>query len=276
MVQPRDDLLEPVRTAQRELWAELARLSPADFEAASACSGWTVRDVLAHLRLLVARYPTSLVLGLQGITDRPWTYLLAGETYEEADRREFAEMRQRPGAILASEFVALADAMIELFAHLTPEDQDRPVGTPRGVYKARHLPFFYTYELGIHDWDIWAGVDPRAGLRPAIRAAFARVLRSRLPVLIKDPEAASASREWRLAIGEPVNRTWALSPVSGGYRVVEEPAGVSASDLETDLDMLALVTSGRLSASHALEQERWQTRDRSAALRFGELFAGPV
>ena len=279
MTQPRDDLLGSLRTAQRDLAAELIRLSPADFDAPSACPGWTVRDALAHLRLLVSRYPTSVVLGLQGITDHPWTYPLPGETYEAADRREFAEMRQRPGAALASEFAALSGVKIELFARLTPEEQDLSVGTPRGVYKARHVHFFYANELTIHDWDIRAGRDPQAGLRSALRGAFARILRSRLPALVKEPVPPEAARSWRIALAPPVDQVWLLDWSNGRFRVAAATPDEAPPDLETDLDTLALVTSGRLPAGRALEQGRWQTRSpeaSAAALHFGELFAGPV
>lgn len=252
------------------------RLRPEDFDRSSACPEWTVHDVLAHIRALATRYPLAVAKGLQGDVTPFWLYPLPGEDYEAADRREMEELRSRSGIALVTDFAAAATLLVEFFDRLAPEDQTKPAGTPRGEYQARHVPFFYIYELGIHDWDIAAAFDPSAGIRPSLAPAFARILRSRLPVLVKPPSGAAALPDQvRLALIDPQPVTWVIATSGGAYRVSEEPAGGEA-DLTTDLTTLALVTSGRLSGRAALDQGRWRADDQDRALRFGDLFAGPV
>lgn len=271
---PLPGLLNALRVTHRELLAEWSAFTPDDFDRSSACAGWTVRDVLAHLRLLSSRYPNGVVQGLNGIVTEFWMYPLPGEDYETADSREFAEARGRPGYSLATEFAAAAGIFVELMDRLSPEDLEKSAGTPRGTYKIRHFPFFYIYELGIHDWDIRAAFDPNAPIRPALAPAFGRILRSRLPTLVQGPVPAEFPAQYSVAIEGEIADRWTVSRANESIRV-GGGSGNGAPHLTTDLTGLALVTGGRLTAAHALASGRWKTNDSPTALRFGHLFAGP-
>ncbi|HEX2172372.1 MAG TPA: maleylpyruvate isomerase family mycothiol-dependent enzyme [Dehalococcoidia bacterium] len=273
-----DCFLACLRVTHRELFAEWSAFGPGDFDWPSACPGWTVRDVVAHLRTLVSRYPLAVVRGLNGEVTPFWLYPLPGEDYAAADRREVTELRARPGWALVTEFAAGAAILVELFARLSPEDAEAPAGTPRGTFKARHVPFFYIYELGLHDWDIRAAFDPAAGIRPSLAPAFARILRSRLPSLVRRPDdPAGMPDRVRLSLSAPIDQVWQVVRGDRGYQVTEAPAATGdETEIRTDLTTLALVTSGRLSAAGALDRGAWRAADRDLALRFGALFAGPV
>ena len=275
-IQPTNDLLGDLRNAHREIVAEWSKLTPLDFDRPSACSEWAIRDAIAHLRLLVTRYPLAVANGLSGRPEAPWLHLLPGETYATADRREWEEMRRRPGSALVSEFAENAAIMIEFFGALGPDAQKAPAPTPRGTFQARHVPFFYTYELVIHDWDARAGLNPSAGLRPRLVPAFLRIFRSRLPALVKQPIPPAAGRDWRIRLADPIGQTWLMTFNGTGFQVSDEADPAGPPDLDTDLDTLALITAARQTVAEATKAGRWRSADAGAGEAFGSMFAGGV
>lgn len=139
----------------------LAGLSAADLERPSACTEWTVAEVVAHLALGGRRYLKRLDAALA----EPPVPAAAprGPAITAADIAPAAKTaRQRMGSTVREALHEANTQLIARFSALSPDDLQRSSGSPVGpIYRVAQMRAF---ELALHSWDIRSAFTPAPGL----------------------------------------------------------------------------------------------------------------
>src|SRR4051794_7148183 len=151
---------EHIRQVGRAVRAEAAGLAAdwqarddAAWEAPSACTAWTVRDVAAHVTDGAERAVVVLDTALAGG---------AGAQFNTQERRaRHAALRALPGAELAARMQRDLDAVFRRLEDV-PEaallNTTVPLGG--GPHTLAQFADQRLVETGLHAWDIRAGADP--------------------------------------------------------------------------------------------------------------------
>jgi uncharacterized protein (TIGR03083 family) len=156
-------ILNAIEVEARDLEDYLAGLSSGDLERPSACGGWTVADVVAHLAWAGAGYVEMAEGALRGDlrppASRPSGRMTAADIAERA-----RVARREIGAGLRAEFARANRAFAQTIARVGPADWQRPTafGATIGWY-VRHR----VVELSLHGWDIRSVLEPPGHLSPS-------------------------------------------------------------------------------------------------------------
>lgn len=147
------DAMQQYRRAQDDFDAVLAAVRPDQWDAQSACSEWTVRDVAGHV-----------IWGQRQM--KAWA---AGEDY--GDRRG-APGAPHPAEMVDGDPVALwRSARAESTATLTPEALGRTTTVPgMGEVPLAALVALLTTDTLTHTWDIGHALGIQVSLDPALVA----------------------------------------------------------------------------------------------------------
>ena len=137
----RDAIVQATEAERRDLADLLDRLEPADWDVASLCTGWTVRDVVAHLTLTTRLSKTAAVLGVVRYRGD------IGRFIHEAARRRSAEfgpaelvaqLRATAGSARRPLGAQPLDPLVDMLAH--GQDITRPLGRTHPMPLAHVLP----------------------------------------------------------------------------------------------------------------------------------------
>ena len=149
-----------IHNAALRLEGFLQTLGPNEWAKPSACEGWTVADVVAHLVERGGPIPHQIERGLAGDTSP--TSGISAEPPASEDQfrqdldRSAVELRQELGDRLLEGFAALNREFDRVLALVEPDDWDRP-----------HRPCYHRLrpetvrakvdiriaELAMHEWD---------------------------------------------------------------------------------------------------------------------------
>lgn len=143
----RDEILHAVEVERCGLADLLDRLDPADWQARSLCSGWTVHEVVAHLTLATRLSPVAAIGGM--IRARGDVNRLIGDS---ARRRatEFGpaelvtQLLETAGSARRPPGTQPPDPLVDVLVH--GQDIARPVG------RVRAMPAEYTGAALAHVW----------------------------------------------------------------------------------------------------------------------------
>jgi uncharacterized protein (TIGR03083 family) len=163
--------VEALERTLRETLAVFGALRPEDFDRPSACAGWTLRTVLAHVTLGVA--------GIAGLL-RPTPYE-AGEDFESAVDTRATALAARPVAELLELFESAAPAVPAAFRAMSGQIAAMPLTmASAGTYPMGQMVDALIFDQTCHiRWDVLAPRGP---------------IRRRLPEL--DTRRLSASVRW--------------------------------------------------------------------------------
>jgi uncharacterized protein (TIGR03083 family) len=135
----RDAVLRAVEAERRDLADTLDRLTPADWDVASLCAGWTIRDVVAHLTLTTRLSKPAAVLGvLRARGDINRMILDAGRrrAAEFAPAELVAQLRATAGSARRPLGAQPPDPLVDVLVH--GQDIARPLGRTRPM-PAEHV-----------------------------------------------------------------------------------------------------------------------------------------
>jgi uncharacterized protein (TIGR03083 family) len=176
---PDQDRREHVRAVGRAARAEAEALAArwrewdaAAWEAPSACAGWAVKDVAAHITEGASRVIPVVRATLAGDPTPQFT------AEERAARTR--DVRALPGAELATRFPRDVDAV---FVHFEGADEGALATTvvvPAGPHTLAELATQRLLEAALHAWDCAAPRDPAAALRPEAAAPLVDYLLDRV------------------------------------------------------------------------------------------------
>ena len=245
------------RSATELLAAELAGLTPDEWESPEACGAWTVAETAAHLARAGETYAGWVRRSLQGTSSPPEgvvfiTDLATGSASVQARSVEFRRLLG-DGVLAAFERNSLA--LVELFESLKPSDWRRRTFHPGGVIALKQLLGWRVAELSLHRWDLLNCLGREASLPDGSH----EVIVDWLPLWLKIGFQAAAPlpepRRFLFVLGSPLLRLMKIH-IYGDRFVVDPPFDQSSADavLTTDPETFILLMMGRRSWQAALKE----------------------
>jgi uncharacterized protein (TIGR03083 family) len=266
---------EHVREVGRAVRAEAAALAAdwrardeAAWEAPSACTGWTVRDVAAH----VADGAERAVLVLD-------TALAGGEVPQfntQERRRRHAAMRELPGPDLARRVERDLAAVFEQLESL-PADTLRHTVVPMGggPHTLAQFADQRLVETALHAWDVRAGGDPGATIAPESAAAMIDFVLWRVPRLAEPGAGGAWAPRYQFELAGPGGGPVTLEV--GPDRVTATRSRGEPADMTLRLSVEAFI---RLVWGRLAPEQAWARGDlgsqspRDEIIPLRELFPG--
>lgn len=248
---------EIARAAQR-LESFLQTLSPEQLAQQSACEGWTVADVVAHMVERGAPIPDQIERGLAGdLSPTPGisTAPPASEDQFRVDLDQSAvALRRELGESLLEEFSRVNRQFDRVMALVQPDDWDKLCYHRLRPETVRAKVDIRIAELAMHEWDIHWAFDEDASLSedslPGLVSASGRAVRR---AFRPDPTRTGPVR-YRFALNGPgaADVDVALAPEGASFEMgaSAEPDVVFRCPSAT----YAMVIFGRWKLDDAIEQ----------------------
>ena len=272
--------VETLRQEVADFKNRLADLPPEAWEQPSACQGWTVADVAAHL--VGQDFALRITRGLQGDISPPE----GAPPVTDHDEDRFAEnifhrafnTREQVGDRLADTLFQRLDESVQVFSGVGPEQWDTLCYWPPGPEPARVMLDMRISELAMHAWDIYSRFDADYRLSDgSVRALMDTVPRAVRRAFRPDPDLAHPIR-LRFRISQPLAAYDLIFSTDGAVlRLAEnEGAGQDADvTFRCDGETYVMVMYGRLTPEAALASGRLTyTGNAGLALGFGDRFQG--
>lgn len=240
-----------------EEWAAIVALgealSPADWDAASECPGWTVRDLVAHMvgteRSLLGEAPPPAPPEADGVVPDH-----VRNPTGAANERWVAARRGRPGAEVVDEFAEVtARRLAELRAD--PPERFEEVGpSPVGVVPYREFMAVRVMDCWVHEQDmrVATGRPRRAEGRPA-EVALGRIA-SAMPFVVGKRAGAAEGSSVRFEVEGPGSRRLDVLVSGGRAAVVPSLAAEPTATLTLSTDAFWRLGCGRITGGQAVER----------------------
>jgi uncharacterized protein (TIGR03083 family) len=137
----REAIAQAVEAERRDLADLLDRLGPADWDVASLCPGWTVRDVVAHLTLTTRLSKPAAVLGVlraRGDVNRLIHDSACRRSAQFGPADLVAQLRATAASTRRPLGARPLDPLVDVLVH--GQDIARPLNRSRAMPLARVLP----------------------------------------------------------------------------------------------------------------------------------------
>ena len=263
---------EHVRAVGRAIRPQAAALAAdwrgrdaAAWEAPTACTGWTVRDVAAHLSEGANRAVPVVRAALEGA---PVPQLSA----EERAARTRA-MRQRPGGALAAQLPHGVEAVFTLLEGADEAGLGITVVVPAGPHTLANFATQRLVEAALHAWDIRAPADPSAAVPADAAAPMVDYLLGRVPRLA-NPEGAVAGT-YRCELEGPGGGPVVLAIHDGAATGSRDDSTAADVTLALPVEAWVRLVWGRLDLGRAVAAGTVRaTGDRERVLALGTVFRG--
>ena len=257
-----------------------ATLAPEDWDRPSACEGWTVADVAAHL--VGQAFALTVSRGLNGhSTPPPGAPPVTSHNEDDFARSIFqrafntrAEVGNRLPDILGERL----DEAVQVFDTVGPDQWEMQCYWPPGPEPVRVMLDMRISELSMHAWDVCSRFDPDYRLSDgAVRVLMDTVPRAVRRAFRPDP-ALDRSLTFRFLINAPVVAVYDLDFSSEGAllrQVQGDPANEAEVTFSCDGETYVMVMYGRLTPEDAMAEGRlaWEGNG-ELALGFGARFKG--
>ncbi len=253
------DRVELVRSETERLQGYLQTLAPDAWGRPSACDGWTVADVVAHVVFVAEFWVDTISRGIQDDAsspkDKPPGEAENVPSVDEYFAQRAKARREELGEQLLPAFSAVCGQVNALFAGLGSEVWEKPCAFWRSrTLPVREIIIVGIQELAVHGWDIRSNLEPSAQLDPTI----VPVLLERIP-----RRPAPWGTEFRGNPGQPDRLRYRFEMTGPGASnqdiVIEggagrmEPAGPDAANItiRCDTGTFVLLMYGRLTLESA-------------------------
>ncbi len=251
-----------VRSESDRIGQYLATLSAASLSHPSACEGWRVCDVVAHLTLAVDMYAGNIARGAGGDSSPPEGMPPAGGGDQTARQRLNAQraidLRDQLGDQLLPAFDSKCGELDQVLAGLGPDGWEKPCYHPAAVIQARTYVDLRLTELSVHEWDIRSRLEPSAHISaesmPAVMDLVPTFVVGRL---FQPGSRLTGTARYRFELTGAGPGTLDIV-IEGGRARVETPANAtvpSQSDVtfQCDAETFALVAYGRMNMAGAVK-----------------------
>jgi len=272
------ELIDVIGFEAAQLQNFMIRLDTEAWSRPSACSGWTVGDVLAHVTQGASTWSASITRAVAGDANPPAgeQTLRPGERGSEVTAQRAIAFRQ--GLEKAALLHAFADGyqhLQQVLLSLPAEDWDKPCYHRRGVLPIRDYVGIRLQELTIHGWDIRVAFDTAATLSerplPALLGVAQRWLANTFRPL---PDLAESIR-YRFDVSGPAPLQQDVLVSQDSFH--REPVVGTDADVtfRCNTGNYLLLVYGRLTLDRAVDTGRLQIEgNREQASLFTTLFQG--
>ena len=272
------DVVGLIRAEAAQLQNFMASLDSAAWARPSACTGWTVGDVFAHVTQGARNWSVTITRAMAGDANPPpgEQPLRPGERGSEVTAQRAIAFRQEQGeAGLLQAFAEGYQNLHQVLLGLKPEDWDRPCYHRRGAMPMRDYVGVRLQELTIHGWDIRSAFDSAATVSERPLPALAGLTQRWLTNTFRPVPSLTAPIRYRFDISGPAPIQQDVLVSQDGFRI--EPVTDRSADVTfrcTTGDYMLLVY-GRLSLDRAADTGRLEiTGSRAQAGLFPALFQG--
>lgn len=272
------DVVGLIRTEAAQLQHFMAGLDQAAWARPSACTGWTVGDVFAHVTQGARTWSASITRAMAGDANPPpgEQTLRPGERGSEATAQRAIAFRQELGeAGLLQAFADGYQNLHQVLLGLKPEDWDRPCYHRRGVMPTRDYVGLRLQELTIHGWDMRSAFDAAAALSESPLPALVGLAQRWLSNTFRPVPSLVAPVRYRFDVSGPASVRQDVLVSQDGFRI--EPVTDRSTDVTfrcTTGDYILLVY-GRLPLDRAAATGRLELAgNRQQAALFTTLFQG--
>ncbi len=129
----------------------------------SACDGWNMADVVAHLIDVANTYTLSIERAVSGNVSPPMgRRALTSEEFVQS----VISLRDAYGEDLFPEFNTACLRFNRLIMELEPDQYELPAWHPFSVMTVERLIDLRAMELAVHGWDVRYGIDRSAAINP--------------------------------------------------------------------------------------------------------------
>ncbi len=288
-----------LRQETADFQRRLAALPPDGWEQPSACQGWTVADVVAHL--VGQDFALRITRGLQGDISPP----AGAPPITDHDEDQFAQnifrraftTRAQVGDQLLDTLFQRLDEAVAVFSGIDPEQPelwDTLCYWPPGPEPVRTMLDMRISELAMHAWDVCSRFDPDYRLSPgSVRVLMDTAPRAARRAFRSDPELTQPLR-FRFLVQHPAEVQYDLALSSEGALLQPtplerrkegqdepchqlKPSGTDAADVtfRCDGETCVMTLYGRLTPDAALASGRLTWEGNEELVRsFSERFQG--
>lgn len=271
------DTIELVNATASRLQEFLAGLADQQWSADSACEGWTVADVTAHVTASASTWASNIARAVNGDSGPPegQSFMTQGDRGSSTIAQGAVSYREEAGSKLLDNFASGYAGLKDQMAKLREEDWGKPCFHRRGPLPIGDYVALRVQELAVHGWDIRWGLDPNAEIwREPLRLLVGRVPRWLSNAFRPGLDLPTPVR-YRFDVAGPVPIQNDLV-VTGDMFQPEPNIGGEADVVFTcDTGNYILLIYGRLDVSQAIAQGRLQVRgDQEQAVNFTAWFKG--
>ncbi len=243
----------------------------------SACEGWTVADVVAHLH--GQNFASRVTRGLEGDSSAPE----GTPSVEDHDEDRFAENifnralsdRERQGDGLLESFCQRLDESVQVFHNVGPQDWEKPCYWPPGPEPVRTLLDMRIAELTMHAWDVRSTLDASFHLSDDSVSILMQTVDRAVRRAFRPDDDLHRQIRYRFDVIGPYEAACDIVMASQGTHI--EPSGSQPADVtfRCDGETYVLVMYGRLSPEDAMAQGRLAFEgDTELVGSFGRRFKG--
>jgi uncharacterized protein (TIGR03083 family) len=161
-----DLLIKTVMNEATRLGDYLAGLDASAWSRDSACDGWVIGDVVAHLAGGAATWANSINRAVAGDSDPPegQEFMAPGDRGSETIGQAARSSHQQFGMQLMENFRTGYAGLAQVLSGLKADDWDKPCFHRRGPMPIQDFVSLRLQELAIHGWDIRSGLDQTANV----------------------------------------------------------------------------------------------------------------
>ena len=255
----------------------LSGMSEQGWSRQSACDGWVIGDVVAHLSGGAGTWANSVTRAVAGDASPPegQVFLAAGERGSETTAQAARAAHQRVGLGLLEDFTTGYQRLDQVLSRLSAEDWGKPCFHRRGPMAVRDYVAIRVQELAVHGWDIRSGLDQAAELweepLPLLVQMVPRWLRNAFRPGLDLPNPV----RYRFDISGPVPVHEDVLVNGDGFQT--EAASVDQADVtfQGNTGNYILLIYGRLDVGQAINTGRLSIEgDRDRSLDFTAWFQG--
>ena len=231
-------------------------LAPGGWTRPSACPGWEVGDVVAHLSMNASLYSKAVERGLRGDTTLPGAAPRPEGGPADDEIREWAiSYRQRQGDGLLERFDANNRRFAELLAGVHGSDWDRPAPYISGLFPLHRMVDLRIIEVALHPWDIRSPDDAEARISGQAVEALAEALPAALGRIFERGGWAGGHLRVRFELSGAGGGVWDIAADGQGIRA--GPGRGEAQDVVACGGQdFVLLMYGRVALQRVIEEGR--------------------
>ncbi|MCH7712836.1 MAG: maleylpyruvate isomerase family mycothiol-dependent enzyme [Chloroflexi bacterium] len=234
----------------------LTGLAPEDWSWPSACEGWLVSDVVAHLAQIGENFAVRMGRGLKGDPSEPPGNVAAGSVSEDEFRDLLADSaisrRKRMGVSLLPSLIQSNQELDEAIIGLKPHDWDVPCYHPMGPEPVRTLVTMRIAETAMHSWDIRSSFDPQAAISPECLPAMVITIPRAVRRAFRPNPNLSQPVRYRFEVTGPVTAQVDIVLSAAGARVELDTSEKPDVTFRCGAETYVMVMFGRMKMGDAI------------------------
>jgi uncharacterized protein (TIGR03083 family) len=272
------EVIELIKAEASQLRDFLASLDTEAWSSPSACAGWVVGDVVAHLTQGARTWSEAITRAIAGDFAPPpgQPALRPGERGSEATAQRAIDFRQSMGErALLHAFAEDYQHLHQVLLGLQPEDWDKSCFHRRGVLPTRDYVGLRLQELTIHGWDIRSAFDAAATLSERPLPMLVGLAQRWLFNTFRPTPSLPTPLRYRFDVSGPAPVQQDVLISQNRFQIEPVTAGRANVTFRCHTGDYILFVYGRLPLDRAVDTERLVLEgNREQALLFNTLFQG--